>query len=193
MIRIACENDLPRMLSIYAPYIEDTTASFEYTVPTLAEFTARFASVTARFPWLVWEENGQVLGYAYGSAPFHRAAYGWCAEVSIYIDARYHGRGIGKQLYKALEAILFELGYRVIYAIITDENRGSIAFHEAAGYRTVAHLPGCGWKFGRNIGIVYMEKRADSVETPSVAPTPWPAFVENNGKISNFLDNLTLS
>lgn len=193
MIRIAAEADLPQILTVYAPYVTHTTASFEYTVPTMEVFTARFRDITKQFPWLVWEENGTVLGYAYGSAPFHRAGYAWCAEVSIYVDRSAQGRGIGRRLYTALEAILFRQGYHVIYAIITDENLNSLRFHEAVGYRTVAHLPGCGWKFGRPLGIVYMEKRQDSVEIPSRTPIPWHHFVDNAINFSNFLDNLTLS
>ena len=84
-VRIAAAADISAMLNIYAPYVENTTVSFEYTPPALAEFTRRFETVTAQFPWLVWEENGQILGYAYGSAPFTRTAYQWSCEVSIYL------------------------------------------------------------------------------------------------------------
>ena len=96
MIRFAEVSDVPQMLAIYAPFVEDTTTSFEYTVPTQEAFTARFLEKTERFPWLVWEEDGQVLGYAYGSAPFERAAYQWCASASIYLCEEACGKGIGK-------------------------------------------------------------------------------------------------
>ena len=76
-VRMATEQDIPQILEIYAPYILNTAVSFEYTVPSLDIFSQRFFSVTVQFPWLVWEENGQVLGYAYGSAPFERAAFQW--------------------------------------------------------------------------------------------------------------------
>ena len=78
MIRLAAEADIPEILSIYAPYVRDTTISFEYEVPTPEAFTARFQQITRQFPWLVWEEDGHLLGYAYASAPFTRAAYGNC-------------------------------------------------------------------------------------------------------------------
>ena len=81
----AAEQDLPAMLAIYSPYVLTTAYSFEYTPPTLEEFTHRFRDYTRQFPWLVWEENGTVLGYAYGSRPFERAAYQWNAEASIYL------------------------------------------------------------------------------------------------------------
>ena len=119
MIRFATEKDLSAMLAIYKPYVENTTYSFEYEVPSREVFARRFHDHVAQFPWLVWEEDGTVLGYAYAGAPWERAAYRWCAEVSIYLDNRIHGRGIGRQLYDRLEEILTKQGYRVSYALIT--------------------------------------------------------------------------
>ena len=193
MIRVATENDLPAILEIYRPYVEASTASFEYVTPSLEDFTQRFYAITAQFPWLVWEEAGQILGYAYGSAPFERAGYAWSGETSIYIRADHHGRGIGRKLYAALEALLFAQGYRVLYAIVTDENEDSLAFHRALGYTDVAHLKNCSWKFGRSLGILYLEKRAENVSPPSNPPRPWNRFVENAGNIGTILDNLPLS
>lgn len=193
MIRIATEKDLPAILEIYRPYVEQGTASFEYETPSLEAFTERFRTITERFPWLVWEENGTVTGYAYGSAPFERAAYAWCAEPSIYIRSDCRGRGIGKKLYAALEALLFAMGYQVLYAIVTDENGGSIAFHEALGYVPVAHLKNCAWKFEKNLGIIYLEKRGGNGCVPGKKPAKWSDFVENVSKISNILDKFTLS
>ena len=181
MIRIATGQDLPQMLEIYGPYVKNTTYSFEYTVPSPEEFGRRFQTFTAQFPWLVWEEAGRILGYAYACAPFERAAYQWCAEPSIYLAPEARGRGIGRALYRALEEILTRQGYRKLYAIITSENAGSIAFHNALGYHHLAHFPGCGIKFGRILGVVWMEKELNSVETPSIPPAPWWTIVENDG------------
>ena len=104
-----------------------------------------------------------------------------------------HGKGIGKKLYAALEPLLFAQGYQVLYAIVTDENTGSLAFHRAVGYTQVAHLKNCCWKFGKSLGIVYLEKRVDFVESPRENPTPWPAFVEDAGNFATILDKMTLS
>ena len=193
MIRIATKDDIPQMLAIYAPYVENTAYSFEYTVPTLETFTQRFENYTRQCPWLVWEEDGCVMGYAYGSLPFARAAYAWCAEVSIYLHPSVHRRGIGKALYAAVEQILWLQGYRTIYALITSENRDSLAFHEKVGYRYRAELPDCGFKFGRWLGVVWMEKRLISVELPSYPPVPWVDVVENDRKLWDVLASLTLS
>lgn len=177
-LRIATEQDLPAILAIYAPYVESTTTSFEYEVPSLANFTARFRAITTQFPWLVWEEDGQILGYAYASAPFERAAYRWCAEPSIYLARNARGQGIGRKLYQTLESILQKQGYRLLYAIITSENRESLAFHEHVGYRHLADFPGCGYKFGRCLGITWMEKPLPFVENSSFFPIPWRDVVE---------------
>ena len=101
MVRAATHADIPAMLDIYGPYVLTSTATFEYTVPTTEEFTDRFEAITTQYPWLVWEEAGEILGYAYASAPYTRAAYAWCAEPSIYLRADAKGRGIGTELYAA--------------------------------------------------------------------------------------------
>ena len=149
MIRPATEKDVPEILAIYAPYIENSTATFEYDVPCLSSFTQRFRDITAQFPWLVWEEEGQVLGYAYASAPYSRAAFSWCAEPSIYLRPEARGRDIGRKLYTVLEAILEKQGYQVLYALVTGENTASIRFHEKMGYRQTGIFTKSGYKFGR--------------------------------------------
>ena len=146
-IRIAREADIPAILDIYRPYVENTAVSFEYTAPSLEEFTARFWGFAKQFPWLVWEEAGEILGYAYAQPPFEREAFSWCAEPSIYLKEAALRQGIGSRLYEALEAILGYQGYEMLYALITTENPGSIAFHRARGYRTVGVLENCGIKF----------------------------------------------
>lgn len=193
MIRNAIEPDIPAMLAIYAPYVETTTYTFEYTVPSEGEFLARFRDITQQFPWLVWEENGTVLGYAYGSLPWTRAAYAWAGEVSIYLAPEARGRGIGRKLYTALEKLMARQGYRVLYAIITEENRGSLAFHQALGYREAGVFSHCGLKFGRWLSVVWMEKHMNSVGIPSEPPTPYRAFVESDRNMTDILDKMSLS
>lgn len=193
MIRLATPNDIPSILAIYGPYVLNTPYSFEYTVPSEEAFRQRFTAITEKFPWLVWEEKGEVLGYAYASLPFQRAAYAWCCEVSIYLSPKIHGKGIGRKLYAALEALLFRQGYRVIYSVITSENQHSVDFHAKVGYRFVAELPNCGFKFGRWLGIIWMEKRLVSVKNPVSAPTPWKEFVKNDENFLQFLDTVSLS
>ena len=193
MIRIAVDSDVPSILDIYAPYILSSTITFEYDVPCRNTFYQRFYSVTDQFPWLVWEEEGQILGYAYATRPFERAAYSWCAEPSIYLKPEAQGRGIGKKLYAALESILKLQGYQVLYALVTGENIGSLRFHEKLGYRTLGEFPNCGWKFNRWLGVFWLEKRINSVESPNSFPIPWKQLRQNPQRISDILYNLSLS
>ena len=193
MIRVAKEADVQALLAIYGPYVEKTTATFECTVPTEAEFTARFREITSQFPWLVWEEDGVILGYAYGSLPFARAAYAWAGEVSIYLAPGAWGRGIGRRLYTALEKLMEYQGYRVLYAIVTEENTASLAFHEALGYRQVGVFSGCGLKFDRWLGVAWLEKHLDSVGIPSETPRAFCTFSESDRKLADILDKMSLS
>ena len=193
MIRIATENDVSEILAIYAPYILNSTCTFEYDVPTQEEFLQRFRTVTARFPWLVWEEDSKILGYAYGSAPFERAAYSWCAAGSLYLLPEARGKGIGARLLTTLENLLFYQGYQRIYALITAENKISIAFHKKCGYTLRGELPGAGIKFGRRIGVVWMDKTADFVDMPSDFPRSWGLLMQDGQSFSDILDILSLS
>ena len=193
MIRPATEKDVPEILEIYAPYVENTTITFEYDVPCRRSFLQRFYEITAQFPWLVWEENGRILGYAYASAPYSRAAFSWCAEPSIYLRDEARGRGIGRQLYTVLEKILELQGYQVLYALITSENSDSIGFHRKMAYEIRVDFPDCGFKFGRWLGLVWMEKRIKIVQPPSAFPKPFSAIVQDAKTFSNILDSLSLS
>lgn len=193
MIRPATEADVPEILSIYAPYVEHSTATFEYDVPCRRSFLQRFLDITAQYPWLVWEEDGQILGYAYACAPYTRAAFSWCAEPAIYLRSDAQGRGIGRKLYAVLEEILSRQGYQVLYALITAENTRSLAFHKKIGYLEKVNFPNCGYKFNRWLGLVWMEKRIKIVDSPSAFPTPWKSIVQDVKRFSNILDNLSLS
>lgn len=193
MLRIAVEADVPAILSIYAPYVLTSTATFEYDVPTQEEFMQRFRTITAQFPWLVWEENGEILGYAYASPPYSRAAYAWCAEPTVYLRPEAQGRGIARKLYAALEWILEKQGYHVLYAIICAENQASVRLHEKCGYRQCVTFSDCGFKFGRWLGLIWMEKRLKTGEIPSTSPVPWLSIVQNIENFPNILDTLSLS
>ena len=193
MIRIALESDVPAMLAIYAPYVQNTTVSFEYDVPTEEAFLQRFRDITRQFPWLVWEEDGRVLGYAYATQPFERAGYSWCAEPSIYLRKEAQGRNVGRKLYAVLEEILKKQGYCTSYALITSENAASLSFHEKCGYSTVAVFPDCGRKFGRWLGLHWMEKRLKIGETPRAFPSPWLSIVQDAETFRDILDSLSLS
>ena len=192
MIRVATVADVPAILDIYGPYILTSTATFEYDVPSREEFIRRFETITAQYPWLVWEEAGEILGYAYASAPYTRAAYSWCAEPTVYLRPEARGREIAARLYRALEMILDKQGYQVLYALVTEENRASVRFHEKCGYAVRVLFPDCGYKFGRWLGLYWLEKRLKIVQCPSDFPVPWQSIVENAEIFDDILYSLSL-
>lgn len=193
MIRTATVSDVPEMLEIYAPFIRTTTYTFEYEVPSVEDFSRRFAAVTEKLPWLVYEEDGHILGYAYASLPFERAAYRWCAEPSIYLAPQAQGRGVGKKLYEILENLLTQMGYRTMLAIITGENTRSIRFHQALGYTQCGLFHNVGLKFGRWLDVYWLEKQLHSVDIPSNFPTDWPLLRDNPQRMENYLGKMSLS
>lgn len=168
-IRSAVPEDVPAMLAIYTPYVQKTAITFEYTPPTEAEFAARFARISATYPWLVLEQEGQVLGYAYADRAFEKAAYAWCADVTIYLDRDARGKGLGKALYQALEEALRRGGWQVLYALVTASNSPSLHFHAALGYRQVGLLAQSGWKLGQWQDVAWLEKRIEFT-TPHSLP-----------------------
>lgn len=166
-IRDARRSDVPAMLAIYAPFVEHTAVSFEYDVPTEAEFARRLEEHQAAFPWLVCEENGRVMGYAYAGRAFERAAYGWNAEISCYLAPELRGRGVGRRLYARIEEILTRLGYYKLFAVVTSANAPSVAFHRALGFRDAACFRNVGYKQGGWYDVLWLEKTlCDRPEPP---------------------------
>lgn len=175
-IRMASPADAAAMLEIYAPYVLDTAITFEYDVPSLAEFTGRMKNTLAFYPWLAAEENGRIIGYAYASPFKARRAYEWAVETSIYLEKGCRGRGIGRLLHDALQDLLRRQGILNMCACIAvphdaeDEtlSYASVRFHDALGYRMVGRFDRCGCKFGRWYDMAWMEKHiGDHPENPA--------------------------
>ena len=154
MIRLAKPEDTSAILDIYAPYIRETSITFETEVPTIESFQERISTYLTNWPWLVFEKDGQIAGYAYAGRYRERAAYQWGVECSVYIHEDYHRQGIAKALYTVLFRALKELGYRNVYAVINLPNDQSVALHESMGFRYFATYEKVGYKLGRwkNVG-----------------------------------------
>ena len=180
-IRPAKPEDAEKLLAIYAPYVEQTAITFEYEVPTVEEFRERIHNTLKKYPYLVAEQGGEPVGYAY-VGPFHdRPAYDWAVETSIYVDQNKKRMGIGKKLHEALEEELRNRGFLNMNACIAypaqeDEylTRNSVEFHAHLGYRMVGQFHQCGYKFHRWYDMVWMEKLIGEHKAETPAPVWFP-------------------
>lgn len=178
-IRIAVPEDASALAGIYAPYVTDTSITFEYEVPGPEEFAVRIRETLEKYPYLVAEEDGGIRGYAYASPFKGRAAYAWSVETSVYLCREAKARGIGTALYRELEDLLRRQHVCNLCACITYPNPVSIAFHEKLGYRIVAHFNSAGFKLGAWRDIVWMEKGLSPHTVPPLPFLPFPEINKN--------------
>jgi phosphinothricin acetyltransferase len=165
-IRQAEPEDAARLVEIYAPYITDTAVSFEYKVPSVEEFQNRIRHIKEKYPYLICEKDGKIVGYAYASAYSSREAYDWTAVSSIYVDRQCHRQGVGALLYKELEESLRKQGIVNLLAgvayIETEDKyltKDSYNFHTKIGYEKVAHMKAIGKKFDRWYDLIWLQKK----------------------------------
>lgn len=150
-------HDAPSVCAIYNYYVQQATATFEETVVSAEEMTRRIVDVTARFPWLVWEQDERVLGYAYATVWKGRSAYRHSVESTIYVAPDARGKGIGSTLYQRLLDKLRHLGIRCAAGIIALPNPASVALHEKLGFTKIGQLNQIGFKFDRWIDVGYWQ------------------------------------
>jgi L-amino acid N-acyltransferase YncA len=160
LIRPSLDDDVDAIARIYAHYVQHTTATFEIDPPPPEEMAQRRRDVLAKgLPWLVLEVEGQVQGYAYANWFKPRAAYRYCVENSIYLAPEATGRRLGRPLLVELLGRCERAGLRRVIAVIGDTaNTASIGLHRALGFTHAGTVHACGWKFGRWIDIVLMER-----------------------------------
>lgn len=174
-IRYATAEDAKDILAIYKPYIENTAITFEYEIPSVEEFANRITNTLTKYPYLVMEDHGDIVGYAYASQFRTRKAFEHGAELSIYVNQTMRGKGIGKALYHALIDLLIKQNIFIAYACIavTDDeadpylNNDSIYFHEKEGFVLTGKHARSGYKFHRWYDVIWMEKViCDTFENP---------------------------
>lgn len=158
-LRIATPGDAYALAEIYAYYVEQTAITFEYDAPDAAEFAERIAHKLEKYPYLVAEVDGEVVGYAYASELRERAAFGWDAELSVYLHPDKRGRGIGERLYSALIELLKLQRFVALYACITSPNEPSIKLHEKLGFTYAGRFKATGYKRGKWHDVLWYEKR----------------------------------
>lgn len=180
-IRAAAPDDAGELLEIYAPYVTKTAITFEYEIPALEEFRGRIADTLKKYPYLVAEHEGRLIGYAYTHPFVGRAAYDRAVETSIYVREDQRKTGVGKKLYSALEAVskaqnILNMNACIGYPETEDPylTKNSVQFHAHMGYRMVGEFYKCGYKFGTWYNMVWMEKII-GLHTPDPAPViPFP-------------------
>lgn len=157
-IRVVRIEDASRIQEIYAPYVKNTNITFEYIEPSVEEMASRIEKTLKNYPYLVVEDEGKVVGYAYASRYQERKAYDWDCDLSIYLEPFYQGKGIAKVLYMSLMMILKKMNYQNVYACITHPNEKSERFHRQLGFDLVGCFHHSGYKFKKWHDMVWMEK-----------------------------------
>jgi phosphinothricin acetyltransferase len=176
VLRPAAPADAPGVLALYAPLVRDTHVSFEAVSPTADEVAGRIARTLERFPWLVCEDEEDLLGYAYAGPHRDRSGYRWSAEVSVYVAPAAHRRGVGRALYTALLGLLAAQGYVNVYAGIALPNDASVGLHEALGFRLAARYPAVGFKAGAWRDVGWWHRRINPLAPAPAPPVPFPAL-----------------
>lgn len=179
MIRFAKESDAAALLEIYRPYIEETSITFETEVPSEAEFAGRIRETLEKFPYLVYEEDGEILGYAYAHTFYARAAYDWTVESSVYVRRELRRGGVGSALYQRLFEILKAQGIRNVCAVITVPNAPSMGFHAKFGFQVGGVLPDFGYKLGEWHGVSYLYLPLGDGDAAPKPVIPLPALAES--------------
>ena len=174
-LRRATRTDAEALGRIYAPYVKNTTVTFEYDPPTAEEFAARIADVCGEYPYLVCERDGEPLGYAYGHRLFARAAYAWNAELSVYVREDCRGMGIGPALCRAVIALLQMQGVLCVYGVIAAPNEASERLHRALGFQKCAEFANAGFKHGSWHNTLWYQK---TLGAPAVPPAPIVPFAQ---------------
>lgn len=150
--------DSKAILDIYSKYILETTITFEIDVPSIESFTERVKKISEDFPYIVYEENKKILGYAYVTKFKERAAYNHSVECTVYVDSDHQRKGIGDALYSELFRLVKERGFKNIYAYITLPNEKSLKIHEKFGFHEVGTYKNVGFKHDKLLDVICLEK-----------------------------------
>lgn len=182
-MRMAETADTKEILEIYSDYIRNTTVTFEYTVPLAADFEKRITGILEKYPYLVYEENGEIIGYAYAHQFMVRAASQWFAELSVYLAPKAQKRGLGKAFYGALEELLFLQNVEKIYGCIESSNEPSRRLHAALGFQETALFPRCAFKMGKWLSLLWLEKTLIERKEPLPLLSIWQIEEEKRNEI----------
>lgn len=178
-IRLARVEDAVDIVAIYDPIVRHTAISFELESPPVEMMQQRIATTLTRFPWLVYQRQGKVLGYVYASQHRARAAYQWSVDVSVYIHSESRRAGVGRALYTALFRLLALQGFYNAYAGITLPNAASVSLHETLGFEAVGVYRDVGYKLGAWHDVGWWQLRLQTDTAAPVAPMPLAAVQQD--------------
>jgi phosphinothricin acetyltransferase len=170
VVRDATAADATACAVLYAPYVTDTVVTFETEPPTAEQMAGRIAAAQRRHAWLVLEDDGAVVGYAYGGPYKERAAYRWSCEVSVYLERGRRRTGGGRALYEALLERLADRGFRTAVAGMTVPNPASEGLHRALGFEPVGVYRRIGWKHGAWHDVAWVQRTLAAVDGPPAEP-----------------------
>ena len=174
-VRSARPADLPSIAAIYAESVENGVASYELVPPSLGEMAKRFETITSQgYPYIVAEDAGRIIGYAYASAFRTRPAYRWLVEDSIYLQPEARGKGVGRMLLDELVRRCTELGFRQMLAVIGGAHPASVAVHRGAGFTECGRMTATGYKHGRWLDTVLMQLALGSGAATVPDPDSYP-------------------
>ncbi|HKY21842.1 MAG TPA: arsinothricin resistance N-acetyltransferase ArsN1 family B [Vicinamibacterales bacterium] len=176
LIRLASPADAAGIAAIYGPYCEQGAISFETVAPSAEDMARRIGNIVAERPWLVLEDAGALIGYAYASPHHERAAYRWTVSTAIYVSSANRGRGVGRALYTTLFELLRHLGYFKATAGITLPNEASVGLHEAFGFTPVGVYRDVGYKLGAWRDVGWYEASIQPLVPDPPAPRPISAL-----------------
>lgn len=173
LIRLANTSDCAAILDIYAHYVQHTSITFEYDVPSVSEMEKRMLSAMSKYPYLVAEVNGKIAGYAYATDFRYRSAYQWSPECTIYLHHEEKGKGTGYKLYTALFDALRLQGYYNVFGGVALPNEGSVALHRKCGFREIGLYENIGYKHGQWHSTLWfqlvLQPHADAPAPPRAA------------------------
>lgn len=175
-IRLATLDDAECILEIYKPYVLETPISFETEVPSIQEFRERLAEKLGKFPWLVFERDGEILGYAYAGPFKNRRAYAWSVESTVYVQRGLHRSGLGKALYGKLIEVVKHQGAVNVIGGITLPNDASVGLHEHFGFVPVARFRDAGFKMGKWWDVGYWQLQFQKPIAPGHLRSPMIDF-----------------
>lgn len=178
-IRLATPDDTEGIRAVYAPFI-DTPVTFEEEVPSPAAYRERIAGICAKYPCLVAERGGRIIGFAYAHELRERIAFQWSAELSVYLAPEAQGRGTGSRLYAALIELLRLMGVKAVYGVVTSPNPASEHLHGSFGFSLMGVQPHAGFTCGAWHDMNWFVREIAPFEDAPEPPTPFPAYASEH-------------